>query len=209
MIQSSDGGASVSIQWRQDVDRCRSTRRRSSITSTTTNHFPYRVCGAQQDNSARVRAERGTVPGGIPTQRVVRSGGGESGYIAGAARRAGHHLRRRQQRLASARKDHATDFLRVIDVWPDSPDGHAAARAVPLPVDGAAALLAARSRTCSTRRATCCSRPRTRGSTGRRSAPTSRATIPRRSASRAARSPQDQTTAEYYGDHLHDRGVAA
>ena len=51
MIESNDGGANVSYDggrtWSDET-----SRRRSSITSSTTTHFPYRICGAQQDNSS-------------------------------------------------------------------------------------------------------------------------------------------------------------
>ena len=43
---------------RSALDRRRTSRRRSSTTSITTKHVPYHVCGSQQDNSTRVRAER-------------------------------------------------------------------------------------------------------------------------------------------------------
>ena len=50
MIQSSDGGASVSYTRGETwTDQDFSTAQFYHV--ATTNHFPYRVCGAQQDNS--------------------------------------------------------------------------------------------------------------------------------------------------------------
>ena len=56
MIQSSNGGASVSYTRGETwTDQDYSTAQFYHV--ETTNHFPYRVCGAQQDDSGRVRSE--------------------------------------------------------------------------------------------------------------------------------------------------------
>src|SRR2546427_11367842 len=62
MIEGNDGGASVSYNGGKTwTDQDYATAQFYHV--TTTNHFPYRVCGAQQDNS-RVCGPR-RYPGGI------------------------------------------------------------------------------------------------------------------------------------------------
>ena len=124
MIQSSDGGASVSYTRGETwTDQDYSTAQFYHV--ATTNHFPYRVCGAQQDNSGVCGPSR--FPGGIPRSEWydvsgeagfvqarpddpdITYGGDNSGFIG--------------------RLDHRTGFFRLIDVWPESPDGHPASEA--------------------------------------------------------------------------------
>ncbi len=123
MIQSSDGGASVSYNggktWSlQDY----ATAQFYHV--STTNHFPYRVCGAQQDNSAMCGPSR--YAGGIPIDQWYDPGGGESGYIEAKPDEPDITFGGDNSGLLT-RKDHRTDFLRIVNVWPNSPDGHAAA----------------------------------------------------------------------------------
>jgi photosystem II stability/assembly factor-like uncharacterized protein len=124
MIQSSDGGASVSFTRGETwTDQDYSTAQFYHV--ETTNHFPYRVCGAQQDNSGVCGPSR--FAGGIPRSEWydvsgeagfvqarpddpdITYGGDNSGFIG--------------------RLDHRTGFFRLVDVWPESPDGHPASEA--------------------------------------------------------------------------------
>jgi photosystem II stability/assembly factor-like uncharacterized protein len=121
MIEANDGGANVSTNGAKTwTDQDYATAQFYHV--TTTNHFPYRVCGAQQDNSGVCGPSRW--PGGIPRSQWYDVAG-EAGYI--------------QARPDSAdityggdnsgfliRIDHRTDFGRIINPWPDSPDGHPA-----------------------------------------------------------------------------------
>jgi photosystem II stability/assembly factor-like uncharacterized protein len=123
IIQSSDGGASVSYNggktWSlQDY----ATAQFYHVSATT--HFPYRVCGAQQDNSAMCGPSR--YPGGIPIEQWYDPGGGESGYIEAKPDEPDITFGGDNSGLLT-RKDHRTDLLRIVNVWPNSPDGHAAA----------------------------------------------------------------------------------
>jgi len=121
MIEGNDGGANVSFNGGKTwSDQDYATAQFYHV--TTTNHFPYRVCGAQQDNSGVCGPSR--FPGGIdraewydvagesghiqarPDNPDVTFGGDNSGFLA--------------------RVDHKTDFWRIINPWPDSPDGHPA-----------------------------------------------------------------------------------
>ena len=121
MIEGNDGGANVSFNGGKTwSDQDYATAQFYHV--TTTNHFPYRVCGAQQDNSGVCGPSRW--PGGIdraqwydvagesghiqarPDDPDITYGGDNSGFLA--------------------RADHKTGFWRQIDPWPDSPDGHPA-----------------------------------------------------------------------------------
>ena len=122
MIQSSDGGASVSYNggatWSlQDF----ATAQFYHV--STTSHFPYRVCGAQQDNSALCGPSR--YPGGIPLEQWYDPGGGEAGWVVSPPDRPDITYANDNSGLITW-KDHRTDFLRIVSAWPDDPDGHPA-----------------------------------------------------------------------------------
>jgi len=81
MIESNDGGANVSYNggrsWSTQYNQPTSELYRVSVD----NAFPYRVYGAQQDNSTISVPSNN--PGGItPKQHWMAVGGGESGHIA-------------------------------------------------------------------------------------------------------------------------------
>lgn len=122
MVLGDDGGAEVSINggrsW-TDVDY--PTAQFYHV--ATTNHFPYRVCGAQQDNSTLCGSSQG--PRGTQYAEFYDVGGGESGYIAARpdnpdiifAGSYGGYL---------TRKDIKSGFERDINPWPLNPMGHSA-----------------------------------------------------------------------------------
>jgi photosystem II stability/assembly factor-like uncharacterized protein len=123
MINSNDGGANVS------TNGGRTWTAQNFPTAqfyhvTTDNHFPYRVYGAQQDNST-VRIASRTRGAGIGTRDWESTAGGESGYLApkpddpevvfGGSY--GGYL----QML-----NHRTGQSRNVSAWPDNPIGHGA-----------------------------------------------------------------------------------
>ena len=122
MILANDGGAEVSFNggrsW-TDVDY--PTAQFYHV--TTTNHFPYRVCGAQQDNSTLCGSSQGAR--GTQYAEFYDVGGGESGYIVSRpdnpdiifAGSYGGYL---------TRKDIKSGFERDINPWPLNPMGHSA-----------------------------------------------------------------------------------
>ncbi|HVF40572.1 MAG TPA: glycosyl hydrolase [Gemmatimonadaceae bacterium] len=125
MINGNDGGANVSFNaGRTWTEQDFATAQFYHV--TTTNHFPYRVCGAQQDNSTICGPSRSG--GGIGSTEWYAVGGGESGYIAVRpdnpdivyAGSYGGYL---------SRYDHSTGEERDINPWPDNPMGHDAADA--------------------------------------------------------------------------------
>ena len=122
MIEANDGGANVSFNggkaW---TDQDYATAQFYHV--TTTDHFPYRVCGAQQDNSTLCGPSRNQ--GGISMADWEDAGGGESGYIATRpdtpdivyAGSYGGFL---------TRKDLRTQLERNVNPWPMNPMGHSA-----------------------------------------------------------------------------------
>ncbi|HEX4936405.1 MAG TPA: glycosyl hydrolase, partial [Gemmatimonadaceae bacterium] len=121
MIEANDGGANVSRDggrtWtEQDV----ATAQFYHV--ITTNHFPYQVCGAQQDNSTLCGPSRG---GSMGIDAWRDAGGGESGHLAARyddpdviyGGSYGGHL---------TRKDMRTGLSQNVNIWPDNPMGHPA-----------------------------------------------------------------------------------
>jgi photosystem II stability/assembly factor-like uncharacterized protein len=125
MINANDGGANVSFNaGRTWTEQDQATAQFYHVTTTT--HFPYRVCGAQQDNSTLCGPSRAS--GGIDIADWYPVGGGESGYIAVRpdnpdivyAGSYGGYL---------SRYDHRSGTQRNVNPWPDNPMGHDAADA--------------------------------------------------------------------------------
>lgn len=122
MIEGNDGGGNVSF------NGGRSWSPQTYLTAqfyhvTTTTHFPYRICGAQQDNSTVCGASKSD--GGSSTQEWYPVSGGESGYLAvrpdnpdiiyGGSY--GAYL---------SRMDIRTGLERNVNPWPLNPMGHSA-----------------------------------------------------------------------------------
>jgi photosystem II stability/assembly factor-like uncharacterized protein len=125
MINANDGGANVSFNGgRTWTEQDQATAQFYHVITTT--HFPYRVCGAQQDNSTLCGPSRAS--GGIDRSDWYAVGGGESGYIA---------VRPDNPEIVYAgsyggylsRYDHRTGSERNVNPWPDNPMGHDAADA--------------------------------------------------------------------------------
>ncbi len=120
MVQGNDGGANVSTNagatWtEQDF----ATAQFYHV--TTTNEWPYKICGAQQDNSTLCGPSR--KQGTIQISDWYDAGGCESGYIAS-------HPLKPNVTFAGCyggnldRKDRDTDFTRDVTVYPRNPMGH-------------------------------------------------------------------------------------
>ena len=121
MIEGNDGGANITYNGGKSWSSIYNQPTAQFYHVITTNHFPYKVCGAQQDNSTMCIASR-TDGAGITAQHWYSVGGGESGYIAPHpddpdiiyAGSYGGHL---------TRFDARTGHSRNIHVWPDNPMG--------------------------------------------------------------------------------------
>ena len=120
MVQANDGGANVSFNGGESwSDQQFATAQMYHV--SVTNHFPYQVCGAQQDNSTLCGPSRNEGGIGIEDWRSV--GGGESGYIAS------HPINPDIIFAGSysgylTRKDMRTGLQRNINAWPMNPMGH-------------------------------------------------------------------------------------
>ena len=125
MIESNDGGANVSFNGGKSwTEQDQATAQFYHV--VTTNHFPYRVCGAQQDNSTLCGPSRKS--GGISIEDWYDVGGGESGYIAVRPDTPDVVFAGSYGGLLT-RKDINTGFERDVNPWPNNPMGHDAADA--------------------------------------------------------------------------------
>jgi photosystem II stability/assembly factor-like uncharacterized protein len=124
MIIGDDGGAQVSFDGGDNWTTYYNQPTAQFYRVTTDNHFPYRIYGAQQDNST-VRIQHRSDDYGINEDHWEPSAGGESAHLAvdpdnndiiyGGSY--GGFL---------SRVNHATKQSRIINVWPDNPMGYGA-----------------------------------------------------------------------------------
>jgi photosystem II stability/assembly factor-like uncharacterized protein len=125
MINSNDGGANVSynggVSWTTEDNQ--PTAQFYHV--TTDDRFPYRVYGAQQDNSTVCIASR-TSGSGIDTCDWYDVGGGESGFVAPRHDNPDIVYAGSYGGLIT-RWDHKTGEIRDINPWPDNPMGWGAA----------------------------------------------------------------------------------
>ena len=124
MIEGNDGGGNVSTNaGRTWTDQEYATAQFYHVTTTT--HFPYRVCGAQQDNSTACLPSR---PVDSDLRDFYDAGGGESGYIAVRPDNPDIIFAGSYGGLLT-RKDTRTGLERNVNAWPLNPMGHDAADA--------------------------------------------------------------------------------
>ncbi len=125
LIEANDGGANVSL------DGAKSWTEQDFATAqfyhvSTTNHFPYKVCGAQQDNSTLCGPSR--APGGILRSQWLDAGGGESGFVTALPDNPDIVFAGSYGGMLT-RKDMVTGLSRNVNPWPLNPMGHDAADA--------------------------------------------------------------------------------
>ena len=120
MVEANDGGANVSFNGGQTwSDQEFATAQMYHV--SVTNHFPYKVCGAQQDNSTLCGPSR--TEGGSSIRDWSDAGGGESGYVTA------HPVNPDIVYAGSysgylTRKDMRNGLERNINAWPMNPMGH-------------------------------------------------------------------------------------
>lgn len=124
MVIADDGGAQVSFDMGENWSTYYNQPTGQFYRVVTDNHFPYRIYGAQQDNST-VRILHRTDGNSITERDWEDTAGGESAHIAvdplnndivyGGSY--GGFL---------TRVNHQTKETRAINVWPDNPMGHGA-----------------------------------------------------------------------------------
>ncbi len=121
MIVADDGGAQVSFDGGENWSTYMNQPTAQFYRVSTDNSFPYRILGAQQDNST-IRIKSRTYGGSITDRDWEETAGSESGYVVADPSNPdivyggnyGGYL---------SRLDHATGENRAISVWPDNPMG--------------------------------------------------------------------------------------
>ena len=125
MINANDGGVNVSFNGGRTWTTQDNQPTGQFYHVTTDAQFPYRIYGAQQDNST-VSIPSQTTGSGIEAGDWFAVGGGESGHIAPDPRNPDVVYAGSYYGLLT-RHDRKTGQLRNIAVWPESPGGRAAA----------------------------------------------------------------------------------
>lgn len=121
MVVADDGGAQVSFDGGENWSTYMNQPTAQFYRVSTDNSFPYRILGAQQDNST-VRIKSRTTGPGITDRDWESTAGSESGYVEADPLNPdivyggnyGGYL---------SRLDHKTGENRAISVWPDNPMG--------------------------------------------------------------------------------------
>jgi photosystem II stability/assembly factor-like uncharacterized protein len=124
MIVADDGGAQISFDGGTNWSPYNNQPTAQIYRVTTDNSFPYRILGAQQDNST-IRIKSRTAGASITEQDWQPTAGAESGYVVADPQdpevvyggNYGGYL---------ARLDHRTGENRAINAWPENPMGSGA-----------------------------------------------------------------------------------
>ena len=124
MVIADDGGAQVSNDGGENWTTYHNQPTAQFYRVTTDNAFPYRIYGAQQDNST-IRIKNRSSGAAITERDWEPSAGGESAHLAPDPNNSdivyggtfkGYMMR----------QDHSVDQTRSINVWPDNPAGSGA-----------------------------------------------------------------------------------
>lgn len=124
LIVADDGGAQISFNRGQTFSTYLNQPTSQFYRVTTDNHFPYRIYGAQQDNST-VRIPHRSDSGSLTEQHWEPTAGGESGHLA-------PHPANPEVVFGGSyggyltRIDHRTREVRNVHIWPDNPMGYGA-----------------------------------------------------------------------------------
>jgi len=122
MIIGDDGGAQVSFDAGKNWSTYMNQPTAQIYRVVTDNHFPYRIYGAQQDNST-IRIAHRTNGGTIGESDWESTAGGESAHIAVDPLNNDIVYGGSYGGLLT-RINHKTGERRAINVWPDDPMGH-------------------------------------------------------------------------------------
>ncbi len=124
MIIADDGGGQVSLDGGENWSTYYNQPTAQYYRVTTDNHFPYRIYGAQQDNTTQ-RVLHRTDGGSITERDWDVSAGGESGHLAVDPTNNDIVYGGSYDGVLE-RKNHATNESRSVNAWPDNPMGHGA-----------------------------------------------------------------------------------
>jgi photosystem II stability/assembly factor-like uncharacterized protein len=124
MIIGDDGGAQVSYDGGETWSTYHNQPTAQFYRVTTDNHFPFRIYGAQQDNSS-VRIYHRTDGGAIGDRDFESTAGGESGHIA-VDPEDNEIVYGGEYHGFMSRVDHRNRTYRPINVWPEDNMGHGA-----------------------------------------------------------------------------------
>lgn len=124
MIIADDGGGQVSFDAGENWTTYGNQPTAQHYRVVTDNHFPYRIYGAQQDNSTQRIAHR-TDGFSIGERDWEPTAGGESGHIAVDPTNNDIVYGGSYDGFLT-RKNHSTGEERGINAWPDNPMGHGA-----------------------------------------------------------------------------------
>ena len=124
MIIGDDGGAQISFDAGENWTTYHNQPTAQFYRVTTDNHFPYRIYGAQQDNST-VRIAHRTDGRFISESDWESTAGGESAHIAVDPTNNDVVYGGSYGGLLT-RVNHLTNERRAVNVWPDDPMGHGA-----------------------------------------------------------------------------------
>ncbi|MGH9466173.1 MAG: glycosyl hydrolase, partial [Terriglobales bacterium] len=120
-IVANDGGAAVTFNAGRSYSTEENQPTGQFYEVSTDNAFPYRVYGAQQDDTTVSIASR--APGGIGRTDWHAVGGGESGYVVPAQTNAGTVVYAGGLWGRLTRYDKSNGSIQVISPWPDFPGG--------------------------------------------------------------------------------------
>jgi photosystem II stability/assembly factor-like uncharacterized protein len=124
MIIGDDGGAQISYDAGENWSTYHNQPTAQFYRVVTDNHFPYRIYGAQQDNST-IRIAHRTDGSSITEQDWEITAGSESGHIAPSPADNDIVYGGNYGGLLEM-QNHRTGESRAINVWPDNPMGHGA-----------------------------------------------------------------------------------
>ncbi|WP_462250096.1 WD40/YVTN/BNR-like repeat-containing protein [Ekhidna sp.] len=124
MVIGDDGGAQVSFDAGENWSTYQNQPTAQFYRVTTDDSFPYRIYGAQQDNST-VRIDHRTGGWFIGTDNWESTAGGESAHIAPNPDNNDIVYGGSYDGFLT-RVDHSNDQVRAVNVWPDNPMGHGA-----------------------------------------------------------------------------------
>ncbi len=121
MIIADDGGAQISFDGGDNFSTYMNQPTGQFYRVSTDNHFPYRILGAQQDNST-VRILSRSDGGEISQDDWQSTAGAESGYVVADPLNPDIVYGGNYSGYLS-RLDHKTGENRAVSVWPDDPLG--------------------------------------------------------------------------------------